>query len=127
MRLLPAYCKWIGLFTFLAVIVSSILLRQLTGIYKELPVMIAATKTVAIFSLLIIILAKERVEDEFIQSCRVRTAATSFITGVTAYVIAGLISFFKEQGSAFQILATEAFIYLLIFHLLKRNSPIVND
>lgn len=127
MKLLPAYFKWIGLVTFLGVIITSILLWELTGLYQEQPMMIGATKTVTILSLLLIILAKEKVEDEFVRSCRIRAAATAFIIGVTAYVIAGLMTFFEEQGSTFQILGTEAFIYLIIFHLLKSNSSIVND
>jgi uncharacterized membrane protein YbhN (UPF0104 family) len=127
MKLLPAYFKWIGICTFLASIAFSILFWELTNKYKEQPMLIGTTKTITILSLLLIILAKEKIEDEFIQSCRERAAATAFITGVIAYVIAGLTTFFEEQGSTFQILGTEAFIYLTIFHLLKRNSSIVND
>ena len=127
MRLLPTYFKWIGLCTLLSAIIISILLWELTRFYQEQPMLIGATKTVTILSLLLVILAKEKVEDEFIQSCRIRAAATAFITGVMAYVIASLTTFFEEQGSTFQILGTEAFIYLIIFHLLKRNSSIVND
>lgn len=127
MKLLPASFKWIGLCTFLASITSFILLWEVTDLYKVHPMLIGATKTVAVVSLLLIILAKERIEDEFIQSCRVKAAATAFIFGVTAYVIVGLITFFQEQGSTFQILVTEAFIYLAIFHLRKTNSSVVND
>ena len=91
------------------------------------------SKRVVLVGLLIVVISKEKVEDEMIQSLRGRAFTMAFIFGVIFTLIQPLFnyiaSFIVEKDKEgltdvgdFQILWLLLTIYLLFFYMLKRRQ-----
>ena len=73
-----------------------------------------------LIGLLLIVLAKEKVEDEFIDFCRLRAFRAALLTGLI-YFLLDYLGLFKGTltGSSFGLMLAETLIYLMVFNLSK--------
>jgi DMSO/TMAO reductase YedYZ heme-binding membrane subunit len=120
--------KVIGIWLCLAVFVTLIGLKLIDTDYK-LPKDIMSR--LLLVGLLIIILAKEKVEDELLQSLRAKAFTLAFIFGVIYALVQPFIDFVVhnllyppsvDNGfSYFQLLSFMLVIQIMFFEILKRN------
>lgn len=119
--LIPRQYKWIGLAVFLLSFVGLIVIGML---YPETWEQSEPRRKIAsvlmLIGLLLLVLSKERVEDEFINDCRLRAFRTAFLAGIIYFILdsADLL-----QGavikSSFGLLIFEIGIYLIMFYISK--------
>jgi hypothetical protein len=127
---LPNHFKKIGiaiaLVSFLGIIILKITGVELSETIKFI------SKRLLLVGLLVIALAREKVEDEMIHSLRVKAFTGAFIGGVVytlvfpAIVYGAKLIFDKENilltdVGDFQILWFMLFMYLVFFYLIKRK------
>jgi hypothetical protein len=90
-------------------------------------------KKTALFGLLIVIISKEKIEDELVENLRAKAFSFSFIIGVVYVLVQPLINYlffiilkpqkanYEDLGD-FQILWFLLIVYLTAFWFLKRRN-----
>ena len=75
---------------------------------------------VLLLGLLFIILAKEKIEDEFVGFCRLRAFRAALLTGLVYFLLdyTGVFSG-NITGSSFGLMLAEMLVYLAVFYLSK--------
>jgi len=78
------------------------------------------TKVSFILAGYIFIIAKEKTEDEFIQTVRLKAIAFAFLFGVFSYIIGQVFNFFEPfEDDPFLYFFNMIFMYIFYFYLLK--------
>ncbi|THU31581.1 hypothetical protein FAM09_28570 [Niastella caeni] len=119
MNLLPNYFKYIGAVCAVSFVMTLVIIQSFTGYTHQYPVLKKIFELLLILCLALIILSREKKEDEFIRYSRMRAAAFAFITGILSYVFRSFFTFFDVIAveSTFSCLLSESVFYLLIFHI----------
>lgn len=78
---------------------------------------------IAIIGFALIIFSREKIEDEFIENCRLKAFAISFSIGITTYIIYEILFIIDKEPSRtiFQALFNQCLFYVVYFYLLKNN------
>jgi hypothetical protein len=129
-KLLPNKYKLIGTIILILSIPLIILLmyfvpviKTTTGLAKSI------VSIIAIIGFALIIFSKEKIEDEFIEHCRLKAFAVSFSIGITTFIVFEIASILdKEAGQTiFQALFNQCLFYVVYFFLLKNNFYSKNE
>lgn len=129
-KLLPNKYKFIGTVILVLSIPLIILLmyfvpviKNTTGLAKSI------VSIIAIIGFALIIFSKEKIEDEFIEHCRLKAFAVSFSVGITTFIVFEIASILdKEAGKTiFQALFNQCLFYIVHFFLLKNNFYTKNE
>ena len=120
-RLLPHTYKIVGLCVFsLAFLIPIIMgmLHQQSWEQTEPKRQIA--NTIMLIGLLLFILSREKIEDEFMNFCRLRAFRAAFIAGVI-YFLQDAFGTFNGNliNSSFGLLMMEIVVYVVIFYFSK--------
>jgi hypothetical protein len=117
---------------WLIVILSFILLLSKRFLFTEQEILGQIAKNVALLGLLIVIISKEKIEDELIGVIRGKAFSFAFVAGVVYTLVMPVTDFlvdlaignkeasYSELGD-FIILWFMMVVYLAFFHLLKRT------
>lgn len=111
------YFKKIALIIILFVIAFTII-TQISNINISRTFLKTFSKVSIIIAGYLFIIAKEKIEDEFIQTIRLRAIAFAFLTGIMVYII-NQISGFNASQDAFFYFFNMMFMYIFIFYLTK--------
>ncbi|MAZ72553.1 MAG: hypothetical protein CMC70_05335 [Flavobacteriaceae bacterium] len=126
---LPNYWKKIGAGFFIITLITILTLKFLEG---EFTLVKEIVKRVMLLSLFIIVLAREKHEDERIQHLRARAFSMTFlitavyiliqpvVTTIVRFILNKEIGLFEDLGD-FSILWYMLFVYIMFFHLSKKN------
>ena len=78
------------------------------------------TQAIMLVGLLILILSKEKIEDEFINSCRLKAFKVAFIAGII-YFLQDAFGTYNGSllNSSFYLLIMQIGVYCIIFYVLK--------
>jgi len=122
-KLLPHRFKLIGLMVVI-VIIAGMVITKLTVpdfVNRNRDSLKPILKSILVAGLLIIILSKEKIEDEFINHCRLKSFTFAFICSA----FAGILSVFDSEplfdSSGFQVICTQLLGYLFYFSIIKSN------
>ena len=88
------------------------------------------SKTGLLLGLLVIAIASEKIEDEFVTNCRLKSMFVSFLVSVIFYlgtIIVPLLSIQMFSYSGFRVLFFELSIYLISFYSAVRGGIFSND
>lgn len=125
LNLLPNYFKKVGLSIILFIIVFLIVVKLSDLNISETFIKSFIKVSTAVAGYLFI-MSKERIEDEFIQSARLRAFAASFLFGVGLYIIHESHIFYfissKDTFNSFQLILTEMGFYLFMFYMIKYGA-----
>ncbi len=94
---LPLYFKKVALIIILLTI-AFLIFTKTANLNISKVFIKTFTKVSIILAGYIFIISKEKIEDEFIQSVRLRAIAFAFLFGVTAYIIGELFNFFSSYS-----------------------------
>lgn len=121
LNLLPHWFKWVGLG-----IAGGILLVTIMSKVLALPFVMGKDMltSVVYIGLLLVVLAKERVEDELLMRIRLKAYAASFIYGVCYVVMDPIINgisdgVYRYQVSVDTLLLSMFCFYFLMYYLMK--------
>ena len=120
-KLLPHPYKFIGLLIFILALIFPIILGALDGSsWDESSQRRHIAQTAMLVGLLIIILSREKLEDEFIDSCRLRAFRAALIAGIV-YFLQDVFGTFGGNlvHSSGGLLLMQTAVYLVVFHLMK--------
>ncbi len=127
---LPNYWKKIGWALLSLSFALIILTKFLDG---DFSVIISILKKITLLGLLIVVISKEKIEDELMENLRGKAFSFSFIIGVVYVLVQPLINYlvfvilkpqkarFEDLGD-FQILWFLLIVYLTAFWFLKRRN-----
>ncbi len=98
-------------------------IKDHTGIAKSI------VSIIAIIGFALIIFSREKIEDEFIENCRLKAFAMSFVIGIITYLIYEILNLFDKDAtrSVFQSLFNQCIFYVVYFFLLKNNFYIKHE
>ena len=120
--LLPVSFKAIGLTIFALAYIVPIMM----GVFDQKPWTETEfrrdlAQAIMLVGLLIVILSREKIEDEFISSCRLRAFSVAFIAGIIYYLLDAFGSSFSGDlvYSAFYLLIYQIGIYCFTFYFTK--------
>jgi uncharacterized membrane protein YfcA len=124
LRLLPHIYKKIGI----VLLIVSFPLAFLLSIYLNTEIKNPKFSR-SILSLLVsigftlLIFSKEKIEDEFIEYCRLKAFAFSFLLGIAMFIIRGIFHFsdYNRTDSIFSILLLQCISYSSHFYFRKNN------
>ncbi|MEM6264152.1 MAG: hypothetical protein AAGI38_16675 [Bacteroidota bacterium] len=127
--LLPQYFKKIGLGLMVLGVAIPAALNSFDLIMFEKGTLKTIVLEVILVCMLIIALAKEKVEDEFVTKIRMQAFAVAFISGVAYVVIWPFINLLLEGEffltiDAFNALTFMLFIYLINFYNQKSDAEL---
>jgi hypothetical protein len=120
-RLLPRAYKIVGLTLFsLAFLVPIILGLVNQEPWEQTAFRRQVANSIMLFGLLLFMLSREKVEDEFVDFCRLRAFRTALIAGVIYF----LQDAFGTLGgnlvnSSFGVLIMQIAVYVVMFYVLK--------
>lgn len=126
LRLLPNYFKRVGLLLVALAALVFIYLVTVRPFFtqneKELIKVILAT--IVILALTVIALSRDKVEDELVQSIRLRSTAVAFIFGIVHTIVypfsSLLIEGTLEKTGSYDVVFNMLVTYLIVFAILKR-------
>ncbi len=126
--LLPNYFKWIGP-AILVLTVATIIIANVAFDFNFVKIiwLKLIVKILIALSFMLFILAKEKVEDEFIMQCRLRAMAGIFILNFFCSIFSELTktycpTFFTPIfGSLFGVGVFQAMMYITTFYSLKKG------
>ena len=77
-------------------------------------------QAIMLFGLLILILSKEKIEDEFVNSCRLKAFKVVFIAGII-YFLQDAFGTYNGNllNSSFYLLVMQIGVYCIVFYVLK--------
>ena len=122
-NVLPSYFKAVGFIIVAAAFVTPIIM----GMIEQKPWVAtqgrrSSAQAVIIFGLLLVVLAREAVEDEFIASCRLLAFRIALIAGIV-YYLQDVFGTFSGNllHSSFGLLVMQLSLYWLVFFCLKQD------
>ncbi len=126
-RGIPNYFKKIGLAVIVMVVAAVVLLKtwnpEAAQHTKDL--FNVFTMNVLIIGLLLIALAKDKVEDEMISSIKIKTMAFAFIFGVLIVIIRPIIDLISNDPitglTGQEVVVQMLVVYLIVYYLQKRK------
>ncbi len=126
--LLPTYFKWVGAAT-LALTMAAIIIANAVFDFHFVKIiwLKLIVKTLIALSFMLFILAKEKVEDEFMMQCRLRAMAGIFILNFFCSIFSEFTktycpTFFSPMfGSLFGVGIFQAMMYITTFYSLKKG------
>jgi len=137
-QLLPNYFKWIGLVLFFVGGVPSFFEGYTDGRndygtnqienpfpFSEQTILIAAI--ISLLGLIIYVLSKEKIEDEYLNKLRWESAIASFFISFVIVIINIVIYGTKDLIDAQFIMELQLLLYLIIFFFKKRGNLEVLD
>ena len=120
-RLLPYTFKIVGLLIFLIAFISPIILGMLQlQSWEQSEPRRQIANTIMLFGILLFVLSKEKIEDEFIDFCRLRAFRAAFVAGII-YFLQDAFGTFNGNilNSSFGLLIMELLVYVVIFYIGK--------
>lgn len=80
-----------------------------------------------LLGLLILMMIKGKIEDEMSQQIRLKAITSSFIFGISFYIVMPFVNYlfvgeFTETIGTFQLLLTMSVIYFINYYLMKRSE-----
>ena len=124
LTLLPNKFKLIGLILLIVTIPITFLVEFLFPYLKNHPELLKSSASILIMAgFALVIFSREKTEDEFIESCRLKSFALSFTIGITSYIINEVIHIIDSDSTKtiFQSLFNQCLFYVVIFYMLKNN------
>jgi len=121
-KLLPHFYKILGIsvcfLAFITPIIMGMVLELSNWELNEPRRQIAST--IMLIGLLLFILSKEKIEDEFIDFCRLRAFRAALIAGII-YFLQDAFGTFNGNlaNSAFGLLIMEIAVYIVVFYVSK--------
>jgi hypothetical protein len=120
-NLLPNFYKTVGLCVFSLAFVVPIIMGMLhQQSWEQTEGRRQIANAVMLIGLLVLILSKEKTEDEFINHCRLTAFRAAFITGII-YFLQDAFGTFNGNlvHSSFGLLIMEIGVYMVIFYISK--------
>jgi hypothetical protein len=123
--LLPQHFRITGLIIIVLAFIVPVtlgmlhILPHLRGWKEEL------SKTAFLLGLFLVAFTRQKIEDEFVTSCRLTSMFNAFIVSVIFYLGATILSLLQIQVvsySGFRVLFFQVFSYLVYFHLAIRGG-----
>lgn len=126
---LPNHYKKIGWTGFALSIVVLLSTKLFDG---DFTVLVEILKRLMLVFLMVVVISKEKVEDEMIKTIRAQSFSIAFIAGIVYTLVQPIVNFivgsildkemslFKELGD-FQVLWFLLIIYLVVFNKLKKR------
>lgn len=120
-KLLPYPCKIVGCLVFLVAFISPIVIGMLqVQNWEQSEPRRQIANTIMLIGVLLFILSKEKIEDEFIDFCRLRAFRAAFIAGIIYYLQDAFGTFNGNiLNSSFGLLIMELLVYVVIFYVGK--------
>ena len=116
-RMFPRKAKLFGIALILLCWVPVILIKKIGWLPKNEELGLNILRGIMLFGFLLIISSKEKIEDEFIDSCRLIAFRVSFIFGICVYIANAFI--LGEAKTGFGLLTGQILLYLIIFYSFK--------
>ena len=120
-NLLPNYFKFIGATTFAPAFITPIVIgfiNQQAWVETESRRQIA--QTIMLLGLSAFILSKEKIEDEFINACRLKAFKVAFVSGIIYFLQDAFGTYSGALiNSSFYLLMMHIGVYCIIFYILK--------
>ena len=130
LKLLSNKFKVIG-FLLLAVTIPSIfLIGFISPQLKSQPELLKSIASILIMAgMALVIFSREKIEDEFIENCRLKSFAISFTVGIVSYIINEVFYIIDSDSSKtiFQSLFNQCLFYIVVFYMLKNNFIAKNE
>ena len=130
LKLLPNRFKLIGLLICIFIIPLIFSLEYIFRDLKHNPELLKSISSISIIAgFALIIFSKEKIEDEFIEHCRLRAFAAAFIVGIVSYIINEIFDIIDTDTNKtiFQLLFNQCLFYFAVFYLLKNNLVSKNE
>jgi len=121
LQLLPNYFKKVALMIMVILVLFTAIVK-LGHLNVSVSFCKSFARVSAILAGFLLIMAKEKIEDEYVQSIRLNAVAFSFIFGIIIYIIdeSHLLDFISSKPyDTFGLIFQEIFMYILWFYLLK--------
>ena len=119
-RLFPRKFKFVGI---ILVLFAFPLTKLIYNHVIELPlkdeISMNILKGLVLAGFLLMILSKEKIEDEFIDSCRLLAFRASFLSGLVVYIVNVITG--DEPTSSFNVLFFQSLLYLSFFYTFKKG------
>jgi hypothetical protein len=124
MKLFPNYTKRIGAVLSILVVISMIIIRQTIPRGPLSLQMKTIWESLLLLGLFLMVLSKEKIEDEFIAAARLRAAAGAFLSGLVAFIANNTYTWFDfgSPATVFGCLLSEVLFYLAFFNLSIRGK-----
>lgn len=124
---IPTYFKKIGLTIMVLALLPGLVVKiwdiELAQHSKEL--IRVLTKNAFILGVLLIALAKDKIEDEMIGALKLRTMAFAFVFGVLIVIITPLVDLISNDSisemSGHRVVLSMLVVYLITYYLGKRK------
>ena len=130
LKLLPNKFKLIG-FLLLAVTIPSIfLIGFISPELKSQPELLKSIASIVIMAgMALVIFSREKIEDEFIENCRLKSFALSFTVGIVSYIINEVFHIIDSDSgkTIFQSFFNQCLFYIVVFYMLKNNFIAKNE
>jgi len=120
-NLLPNSFKLVGISTFLLAFIIPIIIGF---VYKQswddTETRRQTAQAIMLVGLLTLILSKEKIEDEFVNACRLKAFKVAFIAGIIYFLQDAFGTYSgKLINSSFYLLMMQIGVYCIIFYILK--------
>ena len=120
-NLLPNYFKFIGATTFALAFITPIVMGFINQQpWDETESRRQIAQTIMLLGLSAFILSKEKIEDEFINACRLKAFKVAFVSGIIYYLQDAFGTYSGALiNSSFYLLMMQIGVYCIIFYILK--------
>lgn len=120
-NLLPNSFKLIGVATFGLAFLTPIVIGMVSPqSWEETESRRQIAQTFMLLGLSALILSKEKIEDEFINACRLKAFKVAFVAGILYYLQDAFGTYSGALlNSSFYLLVMQIGVYCVIFYLLK--------
>ena len=126
LNLLPRKFRVLGYFFIMLAILLVVLHKtEIIDYGKNITKLMA--KSMILLGLLILMMIKGKIEDEMSQQIRLKAITSSFIFGISFYIVMPFVNYlfvgeFAETIGTFQLLLTMSVIYFINYYLMKRSE-----
>jgi len=120
-RLLPRAYKIVGMIIASLAFITPIIAGMLHAVtWEQSEPRRKIANSIVLIGLMLIVLAKEKVEDEFMNYCRLNAFRAALLAGVI-YFILDYAGIFKGSivSTSFGLILSEILVYLMVFHIQK--------
>lgn len=120
-NLLPNSFKLLGVAIFtLAFVVPIVMGMMHTQPWEETETRRHVAQTLMMVGVLIFILSKDKIEDEFVNACRLKAFKVAFIAGFV-YFLQDAFGTYKGalMNSSFYLLMMQSLVYCVVFYIQK--------
>ena len=120
-NLLPNCFKFIGATTFALAFITPIVMGFINQQpWDETESRRQIAQTIMLLGLSAFILSKEKIEDEFINACRLKAFKVAFVSGIIYYLQDAFGTYSGVLiNSSFYLLMMQIGVYCIIFYILK--------